>query len=333
MVHSRVMIPGLVSVVTPAYNCADFLRLAIESALAQTYQSLEIIVVDDASDDHTADVCAKFGDRVTYIYRENDGTRGNGARARAILESRGEWVALLDHDDRWLPTKIQEQVVEISRDGRAGIVFTGAKIVDAHGLRTGEEFERGASGAVFHRLLAGQRYCASSALVRNAAIEFVRATAPEGDFLTNARHWNNDTDLWIRIARYYDVIYLDKILTEYRLHGANDSSDRTRLWATDLEMLAAKAPYLHEGCRECWRCLSAGRRALKRRLAVAHFDNFISSTVREEKSMKSLQDAFRADFASMVKPRRLGVMVKYLVRGVVSSARDERARARRRWFY
>ena len=115
-------------------------------ALAQTYRDLEIIVVDDGSADHTRAVCSEFQDRVRYIYRVNDGTRGNGARARAVLESQGEWVALLDHDDRWLPTKIEDQVAAIGRNGRAGIVFTGARIVDARGLPTGQEFERGPAG-------------------------------------------------------------------------------------------------------------------------------------------------------------------------------------------
>lgn len=312
---------GLVSVVTPTYNSADFLREAIQSALAQTYGDLEIIVVDDGSTDHTQGVCLDFKDKIQYVYQQNDGTRGNGARARAILESKGEWVALLDHDDLWAPTKIEEQVAAIRRDERAGIIFTGADIIDAQGRSTGESFSNGPEGDVFHQLLAGDRYCASSALVRRTAIDFVRANAPEGDFLTRMTHKNNDTDLWIRIARFYEVIHLDKALTKYRYHGANDSADKTRLWTTDLEMLAGKMPYLHEDCRECARSFRSGRRNLKRRLAIAHFDQFLGATLRNERSLGDLADALRTDFPFILDARRFCVMWKYLFRNVSNSAK------------
>ena len=314
--------PGLVSAVTPTYNRAEFLREAIESALAQTYTNLEIIVVDDGSTDHTREVCARYKDRVKYIQRENDGTRGNGARARAILESRGEWVALLDHDDRWLPTKIEQQVAAAGQGGRTGIVFTAARIIDATGRPTGEGFAPGPSGDVFHQFLAGLRYCASSALVRRSTIDFVRAKSPEGDFLPAMKYWNNDTDLWIRIARYYEVICLGEVLTEYRYHEGNDSADRPRLWATDMTMLAAKTAFLHADCRDCEQSLRAGLRDLKGRLAVAHFDGFIERTLRGEKALGSFAAALRADFSSFLAPRRCGAAVKYLTASMTRFVRS-----------
>lgn len=313
--------PDLVSVVTPAFNCADFLKESIESALAQTYKNLEVIVVDDGSTDHTREVCEAFKDRVRYIHRENDGTRGNGARALGIRESKGEWVGLLDHDDRWLPTKIEEQIEAAARMPQIGIVFTGATIIDAQSQRTGASFEHGPSGDVFHQVLAGHRYCASSALVRRDAIEFVRSTAPEGDFLTNTMYWHNDTDLWMRIARYYKVHCLEKILTEYRYHDSNDSADTGRLWNTDLIMLEAKAPYFHENCRKCASSLRTGRADLKRRMAVAYFDKFISETASKERSFDSLLNAIRSDFRCLLNLRRCGALTKYLMRSVVGSLR------------
>ncbi|HEV2765705.1 MAG TPA: glycosyltransferase, partial [Pyrinomonadaceae bacterium] len=72
-----------VSVCIPAYNAAEFLREAIESALGQTRPPDEVLVVDDGSTDHTREVCEGFGARVRYVRQENDGTLGAGARARA----------------------------------------------------------------------------------------------------------------------------------------------------------------------------------------------------------------------------------------------------------
>ena len=239
------------------------------------------------------------------------------ARARAILKSRGEWVALLDHDDRWLSTKIEEQVAEIQCDKRTGIVFTGAHIIDEDGLR-GEEIPKGPSGDVFHQLLAGARYCCtSSALIRRSAIDFARRQGPEGDFLVNPKPSNSDIDLWLRISRFSYVVFLDKPLTEYRVHRSNTSHNTAWLVALQLQALEATETNLHDGCSQCLKCLHSGRRRLQRMLALAHFDKFISHTVRGEKSLDSLADAFRADFRFILNARRFGVMVKYLFRNAV----------------
>jgi glycosyltransferase involved in cell wall biosynthesis len=309
----------MVSVVTPAFNCADFLKEAIESALYQTYKNVEIVVVDDGSTDHTREVCAGFKDRVRYIYRENDGTRGNGARALAIRESQGEWVALLDHDDRWLPTKLEEQIAKIHLNPEVGIVFTGVAIIDPQGQRTGASFGRGPSGDVFHQFLAGERYWASSALVRRDAIETIRNAAPEGDFLTHTQYWNNDTDLWMRIARYYQVVCLEKTLTEYRYHPANDSANRSRLWETDLVMLEAKLPYLHENCQECVASMRAGRKEIKRQIATAYFDKFIAGSACKDHSFNYLARAIRTDFRLLLHARKCGALAKYFVRSLAMS--------------
>lgn len=311
----------LVSAVIPTFNCARFLREAIESALAQTYKLIEIVIVDDGSTDHTREVCEFFGDKVRYIYRHNDGTYGNGARATAIREARGEWIALLDHDDRWMPTKIAEQLAAAATEPELGLLFTGAAVIDATGRRTGEIFDAGPSGDVFHHLLRGFRYCAASAMVRRDAVDLVRRTAPEGDFISTTRPWNNDTDLWMRVARHYPVKYLDSILTEYRYHGSNDSKDHVRLWATDLAVLEAKIPYFHSGCRDCIKCYRDGISQTTRRLATAYFDRFVTSTAHNDPSLSSLALALRLDPRVVLSPRRFGTTLRYVYRAAIHAAR------------
>jgi len=94
-----------VSVIIPAYNTEKYISQAIESALTQTEQSVEVIVVNDASTDATLEVVKSFSDeRLTLI--NNEYNRGAGyARNRAIQESRGEWVAVLDSDDWYAPER------------------------------------------------------------------------------------------------------------------------------------------------------------------------------------------------------------------------------------
>ena len=105
--------PGLVSVLIPTFNRAYILGKTIESVLAQTYQSLEIIVVDDGSTDDTRTLVATFDSRVRYIYQENAGLAA--ARNAGLAAAQGEFIAFQDSDDLWLPWKLQAQVALMRR--------------------------------------------------------------------------------------------------------------------------------------------------------------------------------------------------------------------------
>jgi len=116
---------GLVSVVIPTYNRAALVTGAIRSVLSQTYENFEIIVVDDGSDDDTeARIRSEFGGdaRVRYFKQTNGGV--SSARNFGIRESRGEFIALLDSDDVWLPGKLELQIECLRRIPAAGMVWT-----------------------------------------------------------------------------------------------------------------------------------------------------------------------------------------------------------------
>lgn len=111
----------LVSVMIGVYNAAPYLAEAIESALTQTYQPIELIVVDDGSDDGSADVARSFGDRVTYAYQDNG---GNGsARNHAVTLASGDLFAFLDADDRFVPDKLDRQWAALEADPTLDMVF------------------------------------------------------------------------------------------------------------------------------------------------------------------------------------------------------------------
>lgn len=129
-----------VSVIIPTYNRSRLLSEAIESVIRQdvTDCELEVIVVDDGSTDNTADVVKSFGPRVRYIYQKN---RGAGvARNHGIEVARGEWIAFLDSDDRWLPHKLslQFRMLEAFREYRAVhtnfYTFSEQRIIIENGL-------------------------------------------------------------------------------------------------------------------------------------------------------------------------------------------------------
>jgi len=120
----------LVSVVIPAYNAARFIRRAVESALHQSWQAKEIIVVNDGSTDDTAQVLAKYGDSIRIIHKPNGGL--SSARNRGIQESCGEYVAFLDADDYWLPEKLKRQI-EVMSSPEIGFCSTRARTEDPAG--------------------------------------------------------------------------------------------------------------------------------------------------------------------------------------------------------
>src|ERR1700678_3861883 len=117
----------LVSIIIPTYNRAEYLGQAIDSALAQSYRPIEIIVVDDGSTDDTQGVAARYGDRIRYIHKANGGA--SSARNAGFAAASGEVLALLDSDDRWLTEKLEKQISLLS-DG-VGLVHAGFRVFNS----------------------------------------------------------------------------------------------------------------------------------------------------------------------------------------------------------
>ena len=124
----------LVSVVIVNYNYGRYLGDCIDSVLAQTYPSVEIIVVDDGSTDESLMVLKAYHDRVRIVHQQNHGV--SHARNAGIWTSEGQWVAFLDSDDLWMPEKLQEQS-HCFQDPSVGMVFCGLEHIDESGSRLG----------------------------------------------------------------------------------------------------------------------------------------------------------------------------------------------------
>ena len=126
----------LVSIIIPVYNGSNYMREAIDSALAQTYSPIEIIVVNDGSNDNgaTDEVARSYGDRIRYIYKENGGV--SSALNRGISEMKGEYFSWLSHDDVYTPDKIQKQMETLSSDANSNeIVLCSCEYIDKNSQR------------------------------------------------------------------------------------------------------------------------------------------------------------------------------------------------------
>ena len=114
-----------VSIVIPVYNGSDYLDVAIQSALAQTWENYEVIVVNDGSDDHgaTASVAERYQDRITYYEKRNGGTAT--ALNYGIERMKGTYFSWLSHDDIYLPNKLRNQMKLLDRQGEPNRVIVG----------------------------------------------------------------------------------------------------------------------------------------------------------------------------------------------------------------
>ncbi|MGD8394527.1 MAG: glycosyltransferase family 2 protein [Candidatus Eiseniibacteriota bacterium] len=206
------------SVVIPAYNAARTLPATLASVFAQTCQDYEVIVVDDGSTDATPSLLSGYGDRLRVVRKPNEG-RPAAARNRGLEAARGTYVAFLDADDLWRPAKLECQLVLLDANPRLGLCYTAAALIDQDGAPLGEHrCPAEGRGRIYDLLSVRNIMVGSSVAARRAAI---LAAGGFDESLTSIENW----DLWIRIARDWEVDFVDEPLTIYRKHAGNRSVD------------------------------------------------------------------------------------------------------------
>jgi glycosyltransferase involved in cell wall biosynthesis len=186
----------LVSVIIPVYNGVTFLSEALTSVLQQTYQNFEAIVVDDGSRDGSHALAQKFADedcRIKVLCQSNGGTQA--ARNTALHHASGEWIALLDQDDVWLPRKLESQITLLKASPYANLLFTN--YINWDGLNDlGPRYTKRhkfPEGNVDTNLVRWCLFGASTVMIR-------RATAEELGGFDPKFHLSGDWDLWLRLA-------------------------------------------------------------------------------------------------------------------------------------
>jgi glycosyltransferase involved in cell wall biosynthesis len=206
-----------VSVVIPAYNAGAFLPAALASALSQSVSPLEVIVVDDGSTDDTPDIVRRAGPSVRYLRHDRRGVAE--ARNRGIRESAGDWVALLDADDVWQPTKLARQLDALGRTPGASACHTAFAVVDGQGRKL-SVVRRGPEPPTAEGLLMrGNRIGTPSTVICDRGV-----LLEAGGFdpsLSQCADW----DLWIRLATRTTFAYVDEPQVAWRRHEGNMSRD------------------------------------------------------------------------------------------------------------
>ena len=206
-----------VSAVVPVHNGSAYVAEAIESVLGQTRPPIECLVIDDGSTDETAEVVGRFGRDVVYVRQDRAGV--SSARNRGAALARGALVAFLDHDDVWLPTKLERQLEAFA--ALRGIALCAVEVVDERGtlrrtmrLRPREDLITGMLMFDGTETVS----CSSTGLMRRE--ELLKSGGFDPALSASA-----DWDLLFRMALAGDLAYVDEPLVRYRVHGANMSND------------------------------------------------------------------------------------------------------------
>lgn len=224
----------LVSVVIPTYNRAGLIAQSIRSALAQTHRNLEIIVVDDGSTDNTKEVVASFGPSIQYFYKANSGP--SPTRNLGIQKAKGEYVAFLDSDDLWEPTKIEKQLRCFEQNPQAAMVSTNYRLIDLQGRIIKDPGSKPGyipSDFIVKDMLQIKFPFATPAFViRKSVLEKI------GAFNENLKI-SEDLDLLIRIGVNYQIGYVDEVLVSVRMHDNHlmRETPRYQVWLDSVHVL------------------------------------------------------------------------------------------------
>ncbi|MBI1250878.1 MAG: glycosyltransferase [Alphaproteobacteria bacterium] len=220
----------LVSVIIPAFNAERTLDATLQSVRAQTYRDLEILIINDGSSDRTLDIAhdhAGQDPRIHILSTENGGVAH--ARNVGIRAARGGFIAPIDADDLWAPTKIERQVRAMQGGGDGiGLCYTWSAHLDPDGRVTATLRGPLAAGDVLARLcetnLVGN---GSSALIRAEALDCVGLYDP--GLRAQDAEGCEDLDLYLRIAERYRFAVIPEHLTGYRTTPGNMSSNLFRM--------------------------------------------------------------------------------------------------------
>jgi len=205
-----------ISVIIPTYNRKNTLPRAVESVLNQTYKPVEIIVVDDGSTDGTKEWFSEMYPLVHYIYQVNSGV--SSARNTGINSARGDWIALLDSDDEWLPDKLELQVKLLQNNAELRFCHTN-EIWIRNGVRINQmKKHQKYGGNIFKKCLDICRISPSSSLFHTSVIKDVGLFDESLDVC-------EDYDLWLRITAKYPVLFLDQPLIK-KFGGHTDQLSR-----------------------------------------------------------------------------------------------------------
>ena len=223
-----------VSITLCCYNSERYLAETIRSVAAQTYRDWELVIINDGSKDSTDAIVQQFiRDGLPIVYHNQKNAGLAAARNKALELSRGDFIALIDHDDLWHPRKLELQM-PLFADPKVAVVYAGAEVINGQGEFVREYIARSemARGDVLDRLFLGQFSPCSSLVFRRSAIDDVGFFQPQYKI-------TEEYDLLLRMSERYQFDYIDQALMKWRVHATNATWDFQRARRETAEVLRA----------------------------------------------------------------------------------------------
>lgn len=219
-----------ISIIVPIYNAEHFLAETIQSVIEQTYLNWELLLIDDGSTDQSSSICADFKSkdvRIQTYYKPNGGQAS--ARNLGIKKSNGNWIAMLDADDLWHPTKLEKQIAVVNAHPQVEFCYTNTSTFKGtidNEIANNNGFEYGlySTGQLFQNIYSHNPISNSSVLVRKVLLE-QSGFYDEHEKIRGSEDW----DLLLRILKCNSHVFgIDEKLLYYRQHedGIHNQSSR-----------------------------------------------------------------------------------------------------------
>ncbi len=236
-----------VSLIMPTYNCATFIRAALDSVFNQTRPPDEVIVVDDRSTDDTAEILRSYGDRIICITCLESKGYASAVRNVGLAAASGDYVAFLDADDVWFPEKLAEQIAVLEANPDVQMVYANFNRTDENdnvihpGPNRPNAIENG-------RIVETDEYwddafcqLAVRCFMHTSSVVVRRAILDKVGFFDDEMIFYEDADLWMRIVHSHKVLRVPKILSSYRARPSSLTKGRRELFVRDSKVLYKKA--------------------------------------------------------------------------------------------
>ena len=224
----------LVSIIIPVYNGSNYMREAIDSALAQTYKNIEVIVVNDGSNDNTEEIALSYGDKIRYFRKENGGV--SSALNLGIKEMRGDYFSWLSHDDVYFPEKVEKEVEALCEfnDDRA-IALCGNIQIN----KTGDVIQNSKNNQYLCVQVVNSWDVSLLALIKSGSFNGCALLIPKeaisesGGFDESLR-FSQDFLMWAKILlRKFNLVYILKPYVKNRVHDGQLTQRGQTLFYSD----------------------------------------------------------------------------------------------------
>ena len=234
-----------ITIAIPVYNGSNFMKVAIDSAIAQTYDNKEILVINDGSTDNgeTEKIALSYGNKIRYIKKENGGVAT--ALNLAIKEMKGEYLSWLSHDDMYKPFKLEKQVEVLNKlQDKNTIIFSNVELIDERG----DIFcTTNYSNLLTHEELCQGIYPVIKGTVNGCSMLISKECFNKVGLFNENLKTSNDYEMWLRLFKEFNCYLIEKPLIQYRIHKNQDTTkspytlkEANKLWVDIINNLTEK---------------------------------------------------------------------------------------------